>query len=170
MIALRILAQLARLGVAVVASDDGNLKYAPQQAVPAVLVEQMRAHKAELLRYLQTWGDCHPLNVQWQDLLDPDELEPCPLCGSLELWQTVAGTWRCQHCDAAALQRSRDLAERAARLRAGERLTQPRRRSRRLLPRTAPATPQELRDTKPNQPERQPALFEGVAGHERRNE
>ena len=41
----------------------------------------------------------------------------CPRCGSLELWQSVAGTRRCCHCDAAALQRSRGLANLAARLR-----------------------------------------------------
>lgn len=47
----------------------------------------------------------------------PGDLAPCPACGSLELWQTVAGAWRCQHCDRAALARSRSLAERAERLR-----------------------------------------------------
>jgi hypothetical protein len=47
-----------------------------------------------------------------------DDLTPCPRCNSLELWETLAGTWRCQHCDAAALERSRSLAEKAARLRA----------------------------------------------------
>ena len=42
---------------------------------------------------------------------------PCPKCGSLDLWQTVAGNWRCQHCDATAWRRSRSLLERAERLR-----------------------------------------------------
>ncbi len=55
-------------------------------------------------------------------VLDLDELveapPPCPQCGSLELWETTAGTWRCQHCDAAAFRRSLDLIELAARLRA----------------------------------------------------
>lgn len=24
---------------------------------------------------------------------------PCPTCGGLELWETIKGEWRCQHCD-----------------------------------------------------------------------
>lgn len=34
-----------------------------------------------------------------KDLVDPDELTPCPKCGKLELWQNVVGGWRCEHCD-----------------------------------------------------------------------
>lgn len=34
------------------------------------------------------------------DCIDPDEVTPCPNCGTLELWQTLAGNWRCQRCDA----------------------------------------------------------------------
>lgn len=33
------------------------------------------------------------------DSVDPDELDPCRKCGMLELWQTLAGNWRCQRCD-----------------------------------------------------------------------
>jgi hypothetical protein len=33
------------------------------------------------------------------DCIDPDELTPCRTCGSLELWQTLAGNWRCQNCE-----------------------------------------------------------------------
>lgn len=25
--------------------------------------------------------------------------DPCPTCGTLELWQSMAGNWRCQRCD-----------------------------------------------------------------------
>ena len=35
----------------------------------------------------------------------------CPKCGSFDLWQTVVGNWRCQHCDIAAWRRSRSLLE-----------------------------------------------------------
>ena len=31
--------------------------------------------------------------------IDPGELSPCPKCGMLEPWQTIAGNWRCQRCD-----------------------------------------------------------------------
>lgn len=55
--------------------------------------------------------------LEW---IEPDEdaaPRPCPTCGRSDLWETIAGTWRCQHCDAAAWQRSRSLLERAGRLR-----------------------------------------------------
>ena len=58
-------------------------------------------------------------NVLLQSI-EPDEdaaPRPCHNCGSSDLWETIAGTWHCQHCDAAMLARSRSLAERAARLR-----------------------------------------------------
>jgi hypothetical protein len=52
--------------------------------------------------------------------IEPDEDIPfrsCPMCGGSDIWETIGGTWRCQHCDATALARSRSLAEKAARLR-----------------------------------------------------
>lgn len=55
--------------------------------------------------------------LEW---IEPDEDIPfrtCPTCGGFLLWETIAGTWRCQHCDATAWQRSRSLLEKAARLR-----------------------------------------------------
>jgi ParB-like chromosome segregation protein Spo0J len=42
---------------------------------------------------------------------------PCSKCGRSDLWETLADTWRCQHCDAAALRRSRKLLKLAAWLR-----------------------------------------------------
>jgi hypothetical protein len=29
----------------------------------------------------------------------PADVPPCPRCGLLELWQTLAGDWRCLRCD-----------------------------------------------------------------------
>ncbi len=59
---------------------------------------------------------------RWWAVADLEDLPqpggPCPRCGSMELWETIAGTWRCQHCDAVAFRRSLDLIELAARLRA----------------------------------------------------
>jgi hypothetical protein len=54
--------------------------------------------------------------ADFEDLPQPGV--PCLRCGGLGLWETLAGTWRCQHCEAAAFRRSLDLAARAARLRA----------------------------------------------------
>ena len=31
--------------------------------------------------------------------IDPDDLTPCPVCDSLELWQNPIGDWRCLRCD-----------------------------------------------------------------------
>ncbi len=42
---------------------------------------------------------------------------PCPRCGSLELWWDLLGQPHCQHCDAAAFERSRRWLERAERIR-----------------------------------------------------
>jgi hypothetical protein len=57
------------------------------------------------------------------DCIDPDELTPCPKCGTLELWQTAAGDlfgrtpgrWRCMKCDPPTA--ARRLAEAAERIR-----------------------------------------------------
>ncbi len=47
--------------------------------------------------------------------IDVDELAPCSICGTLELWQTLAGNWRCLHCDPPTT--SRRLAALSARIR-----------------------------------------------------
>ena len=39
-----------------------------------------------------------PHDLQRQ-LVDPNDVIPCPDCGSLDQWQTLAGNWRCQKCD-----------------------------------------------------------------------
>jgi hypothetical protein len=57
------------------------------------------------------------------DCIDPDELTPCPKCGTLELWQSAAGDlfgltpgrWRCMKCDPPTA--ARRLAEAAERIR-----------------------------------------------------
>jgi ribosomal protein L37AE/L43A len=100
--------------------------------------------------------------VDWGEAVNVDKLEPCPQCGSLELWQTLAGTWRCQHCDREALERSRKLGERAARLRAGERLFPLRRQRQPVLAReTPPTTPEH--DGEKVRPEVQGTFFEGIS-------
>ena len=47
------------------------------------------------------------------DSIDPNELTPCSTCGTLELWQTLVGNWRCQRCDPpATARRLRELSRR----------------------------------------------------------
>ncbi|REK17366.1 MAG: hypothetical protein DWQ37_06130 [Planctomycetota bacterium] len=50
-----------------------------------------------------------------RDSIDPDEIDPCPTCGTLELWQTMAGNWRCMKCDPPT--KSLQILELVARLR-----------------------------------------------------
>lgn len=58
------------------------------------------------------WLPAEPLvndsDFPWPaDTIDPDDLEPCPRCGSLELWLQMAGDmfgktpgqWKCQRCE-----------------------------------------------------------------------
>jgi len=46
-----------------------------------------------------------------------DPGDPCPDCGSLEVWWDLLGERHCQQCEAEKLDRGRRLANRAARLR-----------------------------------------------------
>ncbi len=46
------------------------------------------------------------------EVIDPPD--PCPECGTLELWQSLAGDWRCLRCDPPT--KARRLREQAARL------------------------------------------------------
>ena len=100
-----------------------------------------------------------PVMVPFDDLPRPGP--PCPKCGSLELWQSVAGTWRCCHCDAAALQRSRELADLAARLRKQAQPSKP-------APRIAPVALRAARSIfwtyRTSGPSR--GIYRGLAGRE----
>jgi hypothetical protein len=35
--------------------------------------------------------------AMWDDCIDPPP--PCPKCGGLELWESMAGGWQCMICD-----------------------------------------------------------------------
>ena len=111
-------------GLVVLADGDRLVVRGPRSA--DAVARRLLEHKAEVMRALATPAAAEipavAASMDHQD--DPgdcdevlDVLPPCPTCGSLDLWQTIAGNWRCQHCDAAALRRSRSWAEKAARLR-----------------------------------------------------
>jgi TubC N-terminal docking domain len=115
-----LLLELDRLGVRLQADGD-KLRFNPRSAVTPDMLARLKVHKAELLALLRNGAAVivrvPDVPLEW---IEPDDdvcVPHCPTCGSSELWETLAGTWRCQHCDAAALARSRKLAERAARLR-----------------------------------------------------
>jgi hypothetical protein len=121
---LMLLKEARVAGLVVLADGDRLVVRGPRSA--AAMAQRLLEHKAEVLRALATPAagtiPAVAASVDHQD--DPggcdedlDALAPCPACGSLDLWQTIVGNWRCQHCDAAALRRSRSWAEKAARLR-----------------------------------------------------
>lgn len=76
---------------------------------------QLKRHKFEVLVVLHFGGmvttDVLPPEVGqdgWPvDTIDPDEITPCPHCGTFEAWQAAVGdlkgrtdpVWRCLRCD-----------------------------------------------------------------------
>lgn len=106
--------ELRALGVVLSSSGDGILQV---NAPPGVLTDrhrqQLQEHKEELARIVYV----DPAPVYPTD--DPDsvlnmeigpdgwpvgsilmgDLDPCPKCGTLELWKNLLGEWRCQRCD-----------------------------------------------------------------------
>ena len=108
MSAAALMNDLARLGICIEVRGE-RLRYAPRSAVTPDLAQRMKAHKPELLVILRSEAD---RTGNQPDMIDPPD--PCPECGTLELWQTLAGNWRCQQCDPPTT--ARRLLELAARL------------------------------------------------------
>lgn len=87
----------------------GVLHFSPAD-LPAELLAGLREHKAELAAMLTPPTDDDrdgfesDFESHLENGLDPFEnaIEPpppCPSCGTLELWQTLLGDWRCLRCD-----------------------------------------------------------------------
>jgi hypothetical protein len=141
-----LLADCDARGIRLVPAGDGGLTIdAPKDALTPDLIGRLKSHKAELLAILRPAegpggltaapADDHPKRVasrpeaspeaiRWEDCIDPPD--PCPKCGSLELWQSAAGDlfgrtpgrWRCLRCDPPTT--ARRLAELAERIRRRE--------------------------------------------------
>ena len=90
--------------------NDGLTIDAPQDALTPGLLERLKTNKRELLVILRAKAEATFELVEvesepygpdgWPlDSIDLGELEPCSNCGTLELWQTVVGNWRCMRCD-----------------------------------------------------------------------
>lgn len=123
---------------------DGKLRI---EAPPGVLTDQdqqvLTQHKQDLLQLLAPTAsvvdpflDQERQAIQWVEGLSPAEadllvgvarqewaeiverLDPCSRCGSLELWQDLAGGWHCQRCEADGVRRSDLVAAAARRIRA----------------------------------------------------
>ena len=79
---------------------EGDPLFAPD------VMEALRAADAR-------WDELKPDNAQDSiEVIDPPA--PCPNCGTLELWQSLAGDWRCLRCDPPT--KAQRLREWAARL------------------------------------------------------
>ena len=93
---------------------DGGLNIdAPANTLTPSLLAQLKDSKAQLLASLQPeelGPDGWPV-----DSIHAEELAPCSKCNSLDLWQTLSGSWRCMKCDPPTL--ARRLAAQADRIR-----------------------------------------------------
>ena len=99
MTAADLLTVLEAGGVRLEAEGD-RLRYSPRSLVTPDLVDELEAHKGEILAMLtgpdnsdetdDPWGD------SWADAFDP---VPCSNCGGLVIWWNVLGVARCMDCD-----------------------------------------------------------------------
>ena len=110
MSATQLMIDLARLGIHIEA-HGARLRYSPGSAVTPDLTRRMKAHKGELLAILRRDPEAGEPD-EGIEVIDPSD--PCPKCGTLELWQSLAGNWRCLRCDPPT--KARRQRERAARL------------------------------------------------------
>jgi len=116
-----LVADLARLGIRLEAHGN-RLRYSPRSAVTPDLADRMKTHKGELLAILRPEAGAAIASDDDQrtddseagraEVIDPPG--PCPKCGRLELWETLAGDWRCLRCDPPTT--ARRLRTRAVRL------------------------------------------------------
>ena len=53
------------------------------------MIERLQARKLELIEAVR--------QEQEAEAIDPPD--PCPACGQYDMWQTLAGNWRCTRCD-----------------------------------------------------------------------
>ena len=97
-----LVAKLTARGVELVAVGN-RLRFRPQASVTSEDLALLRRHKAELLRLVgeDTHGAAASVGLNgWPlDCIDLSQLWPCPLCGTLELWQSMTGDWHCERCD-----------------------------------------------------------------------
>ncbi|GAA4435812.1 hypothetical protein [Bremerella cremea] len=77
---------------------EGNrLRYHPKESINDDQVELLKTHKQQIICLLSRPEPTD--EASWPDTIDGHALEPCPKCGTLELWENLAGNWRCLRCD-----------------------------------------------------------------------
>lgn len=117
MSAAQLMVDLTQLGIHIMADGD-RLRYLPRSAVTPDLAARIKSHKDVMLEILHQNPEISALDmieslraaaIQWvQDpeagemdeeieVIDPPD--PCPKCGTLELWQSLTGNWHCSRCE-----------------------------------------------------------------------
>jgi len=119
-----LLVDLAGPGIELEARGN-RIRFSPRSVMTPDLAARVKASKAELLSILQSAVDPPIIAPDgWPaGSIDPDDVAPCPECGSLEQWQTLIGNWRCLLCDPPI--KTRRLQERAEQTRRCQELTAP---------------------------------------------
>jgi len=87
-----LLNELARRGCLLGLDEAGGLV---MDDVPLDISGAVTAHEVELTRILRI--EAASMAEAIAAMIDPPD--PCQECGTLELWQTLAGNWRCLRCD-----------------------------------------------------------------------
>jgi len=115
-----LLAECQAKGIRLLPAGNGGLTVdASRGVLTNELMEQLRVYKPELVADLRVADHRDDDRFEeWVELRRPDgglswihpqhadaDLEvidlpaACPECGRLEMWQTLAGNWRCERCD-----------------------------------------------------------------------
>ena len=115
-----LLADLDAAGVLEMKTEGEKVLWRPKDAVGPDLLERIKGNKQLLLAGLQGRLAVRGLAAKSGDNGDVAFVTPgtaCPVCGSLTKWWDLLGGKHCQTCHGALLERSLNLADRAARLR-----------------------------------------------------
>ncbi len=95
--------------------NAGNISTVAPEAVEEIVVDSNVAEGCD--KTSDTAGSSGKMidaTILWPAEAEPWP-DPCPECGTLELWQTMTGRWRCMKCDPP--RRARWALKKVARLR-----------------------------------------------------
>lgn len=93
-----ILKEFAANGIRLEAHGE-ILRYAPHNAITPELLTLAKTHKQVILKALRPLPQTAEANEDWPETIDARNVTPCPECGTLALWQSMANKWRCLRCD-----------------------------------------------------------------------
>ena len=92
-------------------SGKATIVLVPTEALPTIVREAFTEAGWECECWLESSSRPPPKPAPdpWDSAIDPDEITPCPKCGTLEAWWGGTGRQRCLRCDPPT--RARRLAE-----------------------------------------------------------